>query len=217
MNFLKGLALVSMTCAGLCICVLALEASRVLESLKTDAHSITGESVGVLQSASGTLHGIDATVSSANLAIVEVEHSANKTLQLVNKPCVPGPCGTLADINKTLNTARGTMGQIEIAANHEDKNLSNLDNQEQTLFADTHKTLTDADSLVASPYLLASMHNLDTTSAGLADGAKQADGILLDLKFEADKLTHPPARKVGFWASMFAAGRVVQQLMPSIF
>jgi hypothetical protein len=56
------------------------------------------------------------------------------------------PCGTLADLAKTLNTARGTMGQIEIAARHENRNLGTLDTQEATLFGDFHGTATRANT-----------------------------------------------------------------------
>jgi hypothetical protein len=69
-----------------------------------------------------------------------------RTIDLVNAPCVPGPCGTIADVGKTLNTVRGTFGQIEIAANHENRNLGTLDLQEATLFSDFHGTATRANT-----------------------------------------------------------------------
>jgi hypothetical protein len=80
-----------------------------------------------------------------------VEDGATQTLYNVNRPCgtVGGtlaPCGTLADVNKLMNTGRGTLGQLEIAANHEDRNLTTLDNQENTLFTDFHATLGTADA-----------------------------------------------------------------------
>jgi len=67
----------------------------------------------------------------------------NNTLDAVNRPCeVPGqPCGSLADVNRTLATVRGTFGQIEVAARHENRNLTKLDSQEEQLFKDTHKIL----------------------------------------------------------------------------
>ena len=43
-------------------------------------------------------------------------------------------CGTLADVNRTLHTIRGTFGQIEVAAKHENAQLTKLDSQEKTLF-----------------------------------------------------------------------------------
>jgi hypothetical protein len=65
----------------------------------------------------------------------------------VNAPCVPikgqvlsvtddKPCGVLANLNTTLHTFRGAAGTLESAGLHWDKNLSTLDVQEATLFAD---------------------------------------------------------------------------------
>lgn len=67
---------------------------------------------------------------------------ATATLQTINRPCGAGqPCGTLSDIGKTLGTARLTLGQVEIAANHEDKRIGVLDAQEAQIAADTHRAL----------------------------------------------------------------------------
>lgn len=75
---------------------------------------------------------------------------ANQTFDTINRDCGGGhSCGTLADVAKTLNTVRGTFGQIEVAANHEDKNLATLDRQELTLFADMHSTAVQAQSTLA--------------------------------------------------------------------
>lgn len=70
------------------------------------------------------------------------------TLDSVNRLCPPPsardikPCGVLADFNRTLATLRGTAGQVEIAAIHENSQLATLDQQEATLFADTHAAIT---------------------------------------------------------------------------
>jgi hypothetical protein len=89
-----------------------------------------------------------------------------RSIDLVNAPCVPGPCGTVADLGKTLNTVRGTFGQIEFAAKHEDRNLTTLDAQEATLFGDFHGTATRANltldtfnGLLANPNVTIMMAN----------------------------------------------------------
>jgi hypothetical protein len=65
---------------------------------------------------------------------------ATKALQVVNRNCDGGKeaCGTLADVNQTLHTIRGTFGQIETAAKHENAELTTLDSQKKTLFDDVH-------------------------------------------------------------------------------
>lgn len=99
------------------------------------------------------------------------------SIDRVNAACVPGPCGTIADVGKTLNTVRGTFGQIEFAANHEDRNLTTLDRQEAALFADFHGTATRANTsldtfntLLANPNLALILQNggdISTTTAAV--------------------------------------------------
>jgi hypothetical protein len=104
------------------------------------------------------------------------------TVDRINAPCAPGPCGTIADVGKTLNTVRGTFGQIEIAANHEDRNLTTLDAQENQLYADFHGTATRMntgldtfDGLLANPNLALTMKNIgDMTSTASQVEAKLA-------------------------------------------
>jgi hypothetical protein len=99
-----------------------------------------------------------------------------QTVALINAPCVPGPCGTVADVGKTLNTIRLTSGQIEIAANHEDNNLANLDNQENQVFVDTDTALKNFNTLLVSPALNDTLINADTitTNLGKTTGDFQA-------------------------------------------
>ena len=68
-----------------------------------------------------------------------------KALQVVNRNCDGGKeaCGTLADVNQTLHTIRGTFGFIEQAAKHENAQLTTLDTQETTLFNDAHGVMGD--------------------------------------------------------------------------
>ena len=73
------------------------------------------------------------------------------TLNQVNAPCKPvagqvysvdadRPCGTLADINSTLRTLRGTAGTLERAGQHYDKQLTVYDGQEAQLYKDIHSS-----------------------------------------------------------------------------
>jgi len=71
---------------------------------------------------------------------------AAKAFETMNRNCDNGKesCGTLADLNQTLRTVRGTFGQIEMAAKHEDTQLGTLDKQEKTIFNDLHGISRDA-------------------------------------------------------------------------
>jgi hypothetical protein len=142
----------------------------------------------VLTHLDSTLSQTDAVVAETGTAVVGIQKSVsgvasgiNQSIRIVNHPCVPGPCGTLSDVAKTLNTVRGTFGEIETAANHEDRNLSTLDKQEDALFQDTHVALAnivplqneidkaayDLDALVSSPDVSGVARNLNTVTYNL--------------------------------------------------
>lgn len=74
-------------------------------------------------------------LTGAGKAMQGTANAATATLNKINADCVPGkPCGTLADVNQTLHTIRGTFGQVEVAAKHENAQLTTLDTQERDLF-----------------------------------------------------------------------------------
>ena len=97
----------------------------------------------VVDKSGKSIDQINKSVASFQLDVASVSDSINESLYLVNKPCVPAPCGVIANVNKTLGTFRGTAGTLEIAGNHWDKNLTTLDTQEATLFNDSHDVLTN--------------------------------------------------------------------------
>jgi hypothetical protein len=120
-----------------------------------------------------TSNTVSASANHIDSSLSKISSGIDQSLYLVNRPCVPGPCGLMADSAKTLNTARMAIGQVEIAANHEDKNLKNLDTQETQLFQDTHsvlvsivpveneadKSFADFDALLTSPDVTNTTHN----------------------------------------------------------
>jgi hypothetical protein len=72
-------------------------------------------------------------------------------LTTVNAPCGNGgTCGTLADVAKALNTIRGTAGQVEIAADHENRQLGKIDAQEAQLYSDVHGAMLNVQEMTAS-------------------------------------------------------------------
>jgi hypothetical protein len=185
----------------------------------------------------------NSTISQLNATVAE----ANQTLVQINRPCGGGhPCGTLADLNKTMATIRGTVGQIEIAANHEDRNLTTLDRQESVLFADAHQTLGNgAETLTAATAALgqaketigaakplleastASVKDMDavvsdpgvkSTLANVSAMTENGNRISKDAADEADKLVHPPVKKLTFWGAIDGFFLWIHShLMPSIF
>ena len=120
---------------------------------------------------------------------------ANQTFDTINRDCGGGhSCGTLADVAKTLNTVRGTFGQIEVATNHEDKNLATLDRQELTLFADIHSTAVQAQNTLAGVNQTA---QAASTALQTANGSIAAAQPLLEAATrtttDLDKAVNDPA------------------------
>jgi hypothetical protein len=175
---------------------------------------------GLIARANAAINAVNMDAIAANgllVASTGTTNRLNRTLDVVDQPCVPGPCGTLADVAKTLNTVRGTSGQVEILFNHEDKNLHTLDAQEAVFFTDVHGTLTDANNLLTSPSVTNTLLNFDATSKSIADGTMQADATLTDVRLFADKLTHPPKKKLTFWTATEAGGDYAKHFMPPLF
>lgn len=160
-SILMGLALGTVPCVG-AVAIRALwlmpatvsgtsgHLDRALDSLtgieETASAAISTEDARLNRS----LDNLDRQVAAAGPVIKKITpvllsfnddaEKLGRSIDLLNAPCAPGPCGTVADVGKTLNTVRGTFGQIEIAANHENRNLGALDIQEAALFSDFHET-----------------------------------------------------------------------------
>ena|ERR1017187_275326 len=101
----------------------------------------------LLQVSSAVKHA-DAALSGAGARMNGFVDKASGTLDSVNRLCgvkdAQGnllPCGVLADVNKTLGTIRGATGQVEIAARHENAQLSTIDSQEAGLVRELHSTM----------------------------------------------------------------------------
>jgi hypothetical protein len=156
-------------------------ATQTVQQVGQQTTSVLSQTSASIQQANASITRTSNALTSAADAFAGTAAGVNTALYKINTPCVPGPCGLLADTAKTLNTVRGTFGEVEIAARHEDKNLGVLDSQETQLFQDTHLVLTglssettelhqattDLDSFITSPDLNRTVHNFDTVTYNL--------------------------------------------------
>ena len=105
------------------------------------------------------------------------------TLNQINAPCAPvagqiytadsnKPCGTLADINTTLRTIRGTVGTLEKAGVHYDHQLTVYDGQEAQLFKDVHSAITDFHGTA-----IAATDSLSTAAETMRVGGRVIGGV----------------------------------------
>lgn len=127
------------------------------------------------------LKGAEAQLSADSEEVSADLNQLNVAIQEVNRPCGgKQACGTLADVAKTLNTLRGTAGQVEVAANHENERLGTMDAQEEQLVGDTHAVLVSAK---------ADMESLDDTLRGAQPIEKGLAGEVADLRKATMQLT----------------------------
>ena len=221
MKTLKALALATVPVVGAFVCVLLFRASAAIQHSTDEVRGAADGAMALEAQAIATAQHAQATVDAATVTLKSLgraSDSLNATIQTVNRPCgSEQPCGTLADVAKTLNTLRGTAGQVEIAAVHENRNLGTLDAQEAQLFQDAHGTLKSANEAIANPAIAASIANLQSSTANIAEGTKQGVAIITDAREEADKFVHPPKKKLTFWGAIMAAAGVVHKFEPPIF
>ncbi len=157
-------------------------ASAALDGVRRASGSVAdvGEQVRAQIAADGPeLAATLGQVKDAAANLRRASAGVNAAVEEVNRPCADGhPCGTLADLNRTLATYRGTAGQIEIALHHENDRIDDLDRQETALAAQTESDLDklgatidsangaaeSVTALAANGDLKASLAHLNTTT-----------------------------------------------------
>lgn len=132
----------------------------------------------------------DVTATQADLHVLL--RSASGTLAIVNRGCETKdanggtlPCGTLAEVAKTLATYRGTAGQVEAALHHENQLLDRRDAQEVDLYQRSSAALGSAQQSLA---------DLDGALKPLSHTAQLMDKRLTPI------LDRPPCKGSWCWA-----------------
>jgi hypothetical protein len=85
------------------------------------------------------------TLNSSVTQTTSIVNQLNVTLAKLN-----GPTGTIAEVDKLLLALKSTTVHVDIAARHEDQQLTVLDVQERQLFADAHGTLGEVQKTAAA-------------------------------------------------------------------
>lgn len=71
---------------------------------------------------------LNVNTATGNLRLVTA--GLNRSVAELNAPCVPGPCGTLADVNRTLGSIRLASGQVTAFSLKEQTQLDRVNRQE---------------------------------------------------------------------------------------
>lgn len=171
----------------------------VLSHVQTTSDAATG----ILRSASPVVASFKGTAGKLNGTIDLTSHR-------INDLCGPqGPCGTLADVNRTLATLRGTSGQVERTLIVFNDHEGDLFTQESAAYSAMNKSVADFDSLISNPDIGAIIHNGATTTGNIA--AISTDGR------DWVHLKLAPTKRKGFVSGFEATGDVMKHWIPSIF
>jgi methyl-accepting chemotaxis protein len=167
-----------------------------------------------LQQTTATLGSINSSVGQFGTVITKMDD----VLDHINMLCTPEkghvytadedkPCGTLADIARTLHTIRGTFGTIEIAGNHIDKSLTTYDAQETELVASTNTAIVNLGSTLDYAHQMMVAHqqlldNLQRLAGNSADTMQEAYGVAKDIHQATTKMNTPKTKeqKILEWA-----------------
>ena len=170
---------------------------------------LTAQASGVFVQAAATLTHVNTTVDQIGTAFAGAAQSVSQTekdVATVTQPlngvvaglqttvaklsaeCVPGPCGTIENTNKLINTARLTVGQVEVAANNFDKNEAHFYQQEDTLFTDSDNAVKHFDDVLTSKDLADALHN----GAVITNNLGQTTG---DFQTKFHEFLYPPPCK----------------------
>jgi CHASE3 domain sensor protein len=175
---------------------------------------ITAKTVTVLDHADKTLTSVDHTLQTTTKDIDRVSRSLNSVLTKLLDPCRPvnghiyavdedKPCGTLADVARTLHTIRGFAGTLEVAGRHLNKSLATYDKQEADIADNTNAVLSNLSSTIDFAHFLMSSHqalldNLQRLSANSADTMDNVKGITADIRVQTKALNEPKTKTQKF-------------------
>jgi hypothetical protein len=187
--------------------VLVFQAGGVLTSAKDDTNAVSVQAVDLLKTAQGFIPKqsidvakfyavaasavalLDTTKSKVSATQPAIDATASFVQKLgvsadrLNVPCPANdndklhPCGTLADVAKTLNSGRHTLVEVETGVHKFDEHEDALFAQEQETWARTNVVLDNANAFLRNP-------NFQTILGHVATSSGTVDHML----FTADKV-----------------------------
>lgn len=181
---------------------------------------------GTIGSVAAATNQLTSTLSTLSSAVDSSSSHINAVLAKLLAPCTPvkghvyavgedKPCGTLADVARTLNTIRGFSGTLEYAGRHLDKSLTTYDQQESQLSENTNKALASLSNTTNFAQYLMETHqqlldNLQRLAGNSADTMGNMKGITADIRVQTHKLASPKTKmqKVESWLPITVKGGI---------
>lgn len=211
-------ALATVPVVGACLCLLLFQVSSLVERVDRDEGTFAAQIQQALTTVNaecgatthcGTLAEVDKTLTHTSDLIVQTQLAVRHA---------DGVSQTEAALLPVWNQRiTGTLNGVDTAVGDLDANQNKLTAAALPVFQQTEKTVADADQLVSSPYVVESLRNLDTSTAAMSEATRHADAVAGDIQFEADKLAHPPKKKLGFWGSIWLGAQAIHKLSPPLF
>ncbi len=179
----------------------------------------------------GTIFQLNTSLQSVSSSVDQVTAGVNKVVAKLLDTCHPEkghiytvdedkPCGTLADLARTLHTIRGTFGVIETAGKHYDQNLTKYDAQEADLIKNTNDLLSNASDTIDYAHQLMVAHeafldNLQRLAGNSADTMGEVHGVVADIHVQTTKMNKPKTKQQQIleWAPFAIRGSVAVACM----
>ena len=224
MTWWHKLALGTVPVTGIFVCAVLLRVFLAEPAVFVDLHTVAAQTTTTVKAFQGTADAGTTVLKSANTRVVAFGTTQAKlnpgidlmTHRLTDLCSAPQGCGLIPDASRTLNTTRGTLGQVEIAARSFDQHQSVFYQQETDLAAGSQKTFDDFDKFITNPDLTDTFHNVNLGSLAFADTARNVDGMTTDGKTWLHQKLFP-TKKRGFVTGFEAAGDVAKHWMPPLF
>lgn len=224
-NEIAGLVLrICGSIALLAVSLLALQTRENEDLLVNDSHSVAvhavsleqagGEAIGEWHKAAvevnrpckgkscGTLALTEKLLTKGGDILVTTQRNEDREAKLLNEE-VPG---LMARVNMVVDQAGGTLAAYQKTGEALTAAAQGL----QPVEDNAALALAQLDNVIADP-------DIRATAKNLASATAHGDAILGDAQIEADKIAHPPKKKLGFWASVYAGAQVVHKLSPPLF
>lgn len=209
----------------ICLLVAAILVAVLLAVLNLDSviHELSAKLGAAIDQGRVFVQDADDTVNDAHksvLLVPKVINDTRLTLDNANKAAIDERMyfeqevpGLMARVNVVVDQSKETLAAYQKTG----EALTAAARGLQPVEDNAALSLAQLDNLVADPDVKATLANIAATSAATADSAKHADGIMADVHEEADKIVHPPKKKLGFWGSIYAGAQAVHKFEPPLF
>ena len=181
----------------------------------SDATVANENQIGAASEAlTGTLDQTTTVMIDVDTAAKHADSTLTKfdaVLDHINAPCRPvkgtvysvdddKPCGTLADVARTLHTIRGFAGTLEKAGRHVDQSLNTYDTQEAQLYTDTNILMANTGVTIdfARQMMLSHQKFLDALqrlTGNSADTMYEVHGVVKDIHVQTTKMNQQKTKQ----------------------